>query len=212
MPARDTNVSRPLVIGIAGGIGSGKSAAARCFEREGCLISDSDTEAKAALTRPDVKETLVEWWGAAVLDEAGAVDRKAVAGIVFADPEQRERLEALIHPLVHEARAVAIARATEEGLPAVIVDAPLLFEAGIDGECDAVVFVDCPREQRLARVSANRGWSEAELDRREAAQIPVDEKRRRSSHIVSNDGTEEALCEQVARILQELLTRPSANG
>jgi len=196
---------RPLVIGIAGGIGGGKSTAARCFERLGCWISDSDTEAKAALDRPDVRGRLIAWWGQGILGEDGRIDRKRVAAIVFATPAERERLESLTHPLVHRARRDLIAKAAAARIPAVIVDAPLLFEAGVDAECDAIVYVDCPRERRLERVAATRGWDAAELDRRESAQMPLAEKQARSTHTVHNDGLEDRLCQQIAQVLDGLL-------
>ena len=94
-----------------------------------------------------------------------------------------------------------ILEALTAGARAVIVDAPLLFEAGVDAECDCVVFVDAPREQRLERVRQTRGWDEPELSRREASQLPLDEKRRRSQHIVDNSGKLGGIQTQVAKIL-----------
>ncbi len=178
--------TEPLVIGLAGGIGAGKSSVAAAFGRLGCAVIDSDAEAKAALDRPAVRDELVRWWGAGVLDANGRVDRAAVAKRVFDAPDQRARLEALIHPLIRRTRGQAQAEARAAGAPAIIYDAPLLFEAGLDDRCDAVVFVDCPREERLRRLRASRGWDEAEVSRREAAQIPAAEKRRRSGYVIDN--------------------------
>jgi len=196
---------RVMVIGMAGGIGSGKSTVARAFAELGCVVSDSDAEARAALERPEVIETVRSWWGDGVMTSEGGLDRGAIARVVFADPEARSRLEGLIHPLVHEARHALIERVRGEvsggrgpggeaggvippGMGVVIVDAPLLFEAGIEGECDAVVFVDCPREERLRRVKSGRGWSEEDFERREKAQKPLDVKRSASDYVVVNDG------------------------
>lgn len=176
------------IIGLCGGIGSGKSAAARAFERLGCVVIDSDREARAVLDRPEVREELVRWWGPGILGADGRVHRPAVADRVFSDPAERHRLESLVHPLVRARRADLAARAASTGAAGVVVDAPLLFEAGVDSECDAVVFIDTPRDVRLARVMATRGWTEAELDRREASQWPLEEKRARSSHVVRNTG------------------------
>ena len=111
----------------------------------------------------------------------GRVNRKAVAEIIFRDATQRQRLEALVHPLLRAGRAGLRERA--KGAKAVVIDAPLLFEAGVDAECDTVIYVDSPREQRLARVRATRGWDEPELERREASQLPLEQKRRRSAHL-----------------------------
>ena len=121
-----------------------------------------------------------------MLDDDGCVDRAHVARIVFEDPSQRARLEDLIHPLIREDRA-ALVRAAG-GAPAVIVDAPLLFEVGLDAECDAVVFIEAPYPARLARVRASRGWDEAELDRRESAQWPVQRQRAASQYVIENGG------------------------
>jgi dephospho-CoA kinase len=175
------------VIGIAGGIGSGKSTVARALQRLGCVVSDSDAEARACLTRPDIKETIVAWWGAAVLDADGQVDRRAVARVVFAQPAERRRLEDLIHPILHTLRRQHLAGAIASGARAFVIDAPLLFEAGLQDECDAVIFVDASRETRLARVRSSRGWDDAELDRREAAQWPIEAKKAASDVIVSNN-------------------------
>ncbi|GAB4521872.1 MAG: dephospho-CoA kinase [Phycisphaerales bacterium] len=193
-------MSRPVVIGMAGGIASGKSRVASEFEALGCVVVDSDKEARAALERPEVVRTLVSWWGGGILDDKGEVDRSEVASIVFNDASQRERLEGLIHPMVKHTRAEVVARAREAGAPGVIIDAPLLFEAGLDKECDATVFVEAERAVRLRRVITKRGWDEAELDRREAAQLPLDEKRRRADYVVDNQGDDEALREAVRRV------------
>lgn len=199
----------PMVIGLAGGIGSGKSAVAKVLAGMNYLVIDSDAEAKAALDRPEVLGQLVRWWGKDVATTEGRADRKAIAAIVFADPAQRARLEGLVHPLVKAGRAELVARAAAQGRPGVVIDAPLLFEAGSDAECDAVIFVDAPRAARLARVQATRGWDEAELARREIAQIPLQEKQRRSDTTVVNDGPPETLAERVGAALAFIASKPS---
>jgi len=183
-------VDRSLVIGLVGGIGAGKSAVARALEELGAAVSDSDRQARAMLTREDVRRELVSWWGDRVLTPEGGVDRGRVAAIVFADSEQRRRLEGLIHPMLRAGREELKREAWENGIGVVVIDAPLLFEAGIQGECDEVWFVDTPREVRLGRVLASRGWDEGELARREAAQMAVEEKRRRATRVIPNDGDE----------------------
>ncbi|QQS09735.1 MAG: dephospho-CoA kinase [Phycisphaerales bacterium] len=194
---------RAVVIGLAGGIGAGKSKVARAFEALGCLVSDSDAEAKAALELPEVRAQLREWWGEKVFDaESGKVSRRALADVIFADAEARRRLEGLTHPIVRARRDEMVRRATAEGRPGVVVDAPLLFEAGLDKECDVVIFVDAPREIRLERVRRTRGWTEEELDRREKSQISLDEKRQRSDEVIVNDGGMDRL-ESISRTILE---------
>ncbi|HEX2836691.1 MAG TPA: dephospho-CoA kinase [Phycisphaerales bacterium] len=180
------------VIGLVGGIGAGKSTVAQVFAHLGCLVIDADRDAREALFREDVVKELVSWWGDGILGPDGKPDRARIAEIVFKDPSQRTRLEGLVHPIVKSDRLLTIARARQEGRPAVIIDAPLLFEAGSDKDCDAVVFVDAPPEQRLARVRA-RGWSSEELARREAAQLPLSDKRARSAVVIENTGSLESL-------------------
>lgn len=204
-PARE-----PLVIGIAGGIGAGKSSVARALAALGCIVVDSDAEARAALRRPEVRDEIVEWWGRGVLDSKGEVDRGAVARIVFADPSERARLEGLVHPLIRRTREQAKEEARRAGAPAVVLDAPLLFEAGLDRECDAVIFVDAPREARLARVGRTRGWDEAEFTRREKSQAPLEEKRRRADYVVVNDGGEDELQPRIAAVFERIIA--SRNG
>jgi dephospho-CoA kinase len=202
-PVAPAEPARP-VIGLAGGIGSGKSEVARILHSLGCLVIDSDKEAKEALDRPPVRDQLVKWWGASILKPEGKVDRKAVANIIFKNDKDRAALEALVHPLVRAHRAELKRSAAAAGAPAVVIDAPLLFEAGVDGECDAVIFVDASREKRLERVKAMRGWDEAEFDRRERAQLPLDEKRRRSTFTIRNEGIAGDMAPEVQSILERL--------
>jgi dephospho-CoA kinase len=192
------------IIGLAGGIGAGKSEVARILEQLGCLVIDSDQQARQALDRAEVREQLVQWWGPGILKPDGAVDRSQIAKIVFAHEDQRRRLERLIHPLVRARRGDLIRDARAAGARAAVVDAPLLFEAGVDEECDAVIFVDAPRALRLRRVREHRGWTEAELSRRERAQLPLEEKKQRSTHLVSNTGDRDALAADVERVLTSI--------
>lgn len=195
---------RPVLIGLAGGVGSGKSTVARLFAELGCVVVDSDALSKEAIQRPDVKETLRGWWGERVLTSSGAVDRGAVARIVFEKETERRRLESLIHPLIEAERAARIEDARKSGVHAVVVDAPLLFEAGLDKEMDAVVFVETPFESRLERVRSSRGWDEQELRRREKAQMALEEKRNRSDHTVVNAGDLDDLRRQVSRVFTRI--------
>jgi len=194
------------VIGLAGGIGSGKSTVAAALAELGCLVIDSDQRSRAALDRPEVSSELVRWWGSAILAPDGRVDRREVSRIVFTDPAERQRLEALVHPIVRQDRAAMIAEAGSAGRRpvAVVIDAPLLFEAGLDRECDAVIFVDSPRSERLARVQASRGWDETELTRRELAQWPLADKQARSTHTLVNDGDRLSLAAAAGKMLDEI--------
>jgi len=189
------------VIGIVGGIGAGKSTVAKAFADLGCVVSDSDEGVRAIMSEPRVIQTLVEWWGPEILMEDGSVDRGKVAQIVFDRPYELRKLEELIHPRVHDRRRSVVAKAIEDGAPGVIIDAPLLFEAGVDSECDAIVFVDTPYPARLERVRAARGWDEQTLNKREKAQLGLEHKRKRSDYVVANTGFPDELNGRVSRVL-----------
>jgi dephospho-CoA kinase len=191
-------------IGLAGGVGAGKSSVAAILAELGCVVCDADELGRQALRDPAIRAKLVGWWGQEVLDEAGEIDRAAVAAIVFDRPEELKRLESVVHPWV-QARRQGLFREAPADACALVIDAPLLFEAGLDAECDAVIFVDSERVTRLARVADGRGWDPAELGKREDSQLPLDEKRARSDYVISNNGDLQALAEQVHRTLNEIV-------
>ena len=195
--------SKPI-IGITGGIGAGKSTVAGILSELGCFVVDSDDLARQALLDPIVVETLVQWWGRKILDPQRQIDRRAVAKIVFARPDERKRLESLVHPWI-EKRRLAMFAAAPDTAPALVIDAPLLVEAGIDEQCDAVVFVNSDRSTRLDRLAQNRGWSEQELNQREESQLPLDAKRTRADYVIDNDGDLTSLTEQIRRTLHEIV-------
>ena len=211
------------IIGLVGGIGSGKSFVAKLFAEAGCLVVDSDAQVRDAYRDPKVVETIWGWWGDEVLHKDGSVNRSAIAAKVFADPEQKRRLEGLIHPIVHAARERQM-RAAADDLQVVAYawDTPLLVEAGLSEQCDAIVFIDTPLEQRVARVRARSGWDRAELARREKSQTPLDTKRALANYVVSNTadaasdpsalaGLREQVLRVLSQILAELPNRESAN-
>jgi dephospho-CoA kinase len=200
----------PPIIGLAGGIGSGKSAVADILARLGCVVCNADSLAREALRQPEIRDEIVRWWGREVLDDAGEVDRPAVAAIVFGRPEERKRLESVVHPWVQSRRKALFEQAPADAR-ALVIDAPLLFEAGLDAECNAVIFVDADRARRLARVADRRGWDEHELSKREDSQLPLDDKRARSDYVISNNGDLQALAEQVRRTLNEIVRSADAD-
>lgn len=197
-------MTRPVVIGLAGGIGSGKSFVARILEEAGCVVYDADREVAALYKRADVLDTLRSWWGESAA-QGGELDRAEVARIIFEDERERERLEGYLFPLLHQRRQEMIAEAGRRSVKAVVIDAPLLFEANLDPECDRVVFVDTPRAVRLARLRARSGWDEAELARREKAQLPLEVKRERSDDCVDGSAGADELRARILGLLDEIL-------
>ncbi len=204
----DPTMRKP-VIGLMGAPGSGKSLVAEQLAELGCAVIDADAIAKAQLDDPEVSDTLVQWWGEAVLTAEGKVNRKAVGRIVFGDKQQLTRLESLLHPRVHaERRRLRTEHQRDPAVKAIVEDCPLLLESHISADCDTLVFVDAPRETRLQRVMKQRGWTEAELDRREKNQMPLDRKRRRADHVIKNDAGVEQTLRHVRRVFSLIIPEP----
>ncbi len=194
------------VIGLVGGIGSGKSAVADDFESLGCLVIRSDRIAHEVLEQPAVKAALRQWWGDEILAADGRVDRRAVARRTFNNPVELERLNWLVHPKVDEIRRDLMAAYRQSSaVKAVVWDTPLLVETGLYKQCDAIIFVNAPFEQRLARVQAARGWTADELKIREDRQASLDKKKEISDDVINNGGDEAARLSQVRRVLSRIL-------
>lgn len=203
------------IIGVCGGIGSGKSFISKLLGDMNCAVSCSDDEVGIILNRPEVADTIQNWWGAGVIDKIGKIDKKAVAGIVFADKQQRIKLETLIHPMVSELRDKTWYQKLKENenIQAFVLDAPLLFESGLDQICDYVIFVQVSRENRLQRVYTSRGWNKKDLELRENSQWPLDTKQQRSDYIVENNGDNDIdhLKMKLKNILNHILNDHSQN-
>lgn len=200
------NDSKP-VIGLTGGIGAGKTTVARLFAALGAAVIEADKLSHEELSSADVVRTLQRWWGKDVIDEHGEPDRRRIAEIAFADPVQRKRLEQLLHPRIARRRAELIAgyRADPQ-IRAIVLDTPLLFEAGLADECDRLVFVDADHAARLARVCERRGWTAEELDRRENCQRPLEFKRASADYVVVNNSDVASLAAQVEQVLRHILS------
>jgi dephospho-CoA kinase len=196
------------VIGLIGGIGSGKSAVATILAARGGVVIDADRLGHELLAEPAVREQIVARFGESVLDQRSSalarvrqIDRSALGALVFADPAQRRMLEEIVHPRMREMFGREIKRLTREGEARMIVlDAAILLEARWDDLCDLVVFVDAPRSMRSERVANQRGWSLAKLESREAAQWPCDKKRSHADIVLTNDSGIDALNREVARL------------
>lgn len=190
-------------IGVIGGIGSGKSVVARAMERLGGHRIDADRFGHEALAQSDIKAHLVTHWGDAILDEKGDADRKKIGRIVFSNPKDLRTLESLVFPFIENKIRDEIARArSDPRVKFIILDAAIMLETGWHRHCDRIVFVDAPREIRLARLKQTRGWDEAELVRREKTQTSLDEKKRRSDAVIVNDSDFENVNRQVKDALE----------
>jgi dephospho-CoA kinase len=212
----------PLVIGLIGGIGSGKSEVSGMLAAKGAIVIVADAVGHELLKDPEVRDQILSRFGADVMtgqvplaDPTPGIDRRALGAIVFADPTARRGLEEILHPRMRARFASLInqsAQADQPGPRWIVLDAAILLEASWDDLCDQIVFVDAPRAQRVRRVVDERGWSEEALESRERAQWPIAEKRRRADFIITNDAGLDHLSREVDRLLAFLLerTRPAA--
>lgn len=200
------------VVGVLGGIASGKSHVARVLAGPDGQVVAADALAHRVLEDPLLAPRLVEAFGPAALDAEGRPDREVLARAVFEDAERRRLLESWIHPAVRamiarELRAAALGR-----VPLVVLDVPLLLENDHEhhlvAECDALVFVDAPLADRERRARDQRGWPPGELTRREAAQLPLDAKARRATHVLSNAGSAADLEANALALRRRLLALP----
>jgi dephospho-CoA kinase len=197
-----------LIIGLTGGIASGKSAVAQELAALGAVVLNADQAAHQAINYPDIQELLIERWGADVLKPDGTTDRRAVAERVFGPTsESRENLdylESVLHPRIRAEFTAKLEQLRASGLRVAVIDAPLLLEAGWDEICDLLIFVDSPREDCKRRAQILRNWTPEEFAAREAAQMPIEEKRQRASHVIANDGTLDELRTRVRELWQSL--------
>ncbi len=197
-----------MVIGVAGGVASGKSLVSENFRSLGACVLDADRLGHDVLRDQEVQEAIRDRWGAEVFHSDGNVDRKAVATIVFGKPpggpQELAYLESLTHPRIEERLRVRIERLREmRRFAATVLDAAVMFKAGWDKLCDQIVFVDASRETRLRR-AVLRGWTPEQFAARESAQESVEKKRQRADIVIDNSGTPKQTFQQVAEVWRSL--------
>ena len=191
------------VIGIVGGIGSGKSLVAAEFARHGGLVVAGDRLGHDALRQPDIKAQIVGRWGKRILDPAAEIDRRQLAGIVFADRSELRALESMTHPYIGRRIRREIANAENTAnVHWIVLDAALLLEAGWHEVCSHIVFVDAPDAVRAQRLQ-ERGWSARDVKAREQAQMPLQEKRQRADAVIDNSAGPEQITAQVEKLLAQ---------
>jgi dephospho-CoA kinase len=201
------------IIGIIGGIGSGKSYVARVLGEMGCFVINSDEQISRAYEQEIVKNTLRQWWGATVFDAGGNVNRRFIAARVFNNADERKRLEDLLHPIIARMRDEEMQRTVlDTKILAYIWDAPLLLEAGLSEQCDAIIFVEASEDERRRRVQQERGWDDSELTRRENLQWPLDKKREAANYIVRNTAGADDVRSQLREVLSRILAGKPDKG
>jgi dephospho-CoA kinase len=199
-----------LSVALTGNVAAGKSTVLALFERWGATVIDADALAREAVApgSPALAAVLARF-GADLATPDGSLDRGKLRRRVFKDPEQREALNAVVHPVVRRLEAARLQAARARGVEIVVSDIPLLFEAADPADWDLVVLVDAPEAVRRRRLMDSRGYSATEANEVIAAQLPSAVKRERSHILIDNDGTLETL-ERRAAAAWERLRREAA--
>ena len=190
------------ILGIIGGIGSGKSTASALFRQSGAAVICADDIGHRTLLMPSVKKAVHKRWGSAVFGKDDEIDRQKLAGVVFADKKELAYLQSLTHPFIAEEVQQQRMEHEQNGVRLCLLDAPLLLEAGWDHLVDQIIFIETPEEVRMRRIES-RGWTQTERHQREAAQLSVEEKKCRAHVILDNSGDTAHLRTQVAALFTE---------
>jgi len=199
------NIGEKPVIGILGGIGSGKSTVAAEFAKLGCKVIDADEIAHELLDGPTVKEKVVGLFGRAILDSKGKIDREKLAEVVFANTDRLLSLNEIIHPLVlQQAEELIKQYNSQNQVKAIVLDMPLLVEVGWDKRCDKLIFVDCEQKLRLNRAK-KIGFDKNQVKIRENFQISLDNKANLADNTINNNSDFSALARQVADIFSYIV-------
>lgn len=189
------------VIGLTGGIASGKSTVAAILERHGAVVIDADRLSREAVMPGEpAYEAIVAEFGNSILNQDGTINRAALGKIVFADAAARQRLERITHPAIGSMADCKLARLRSVGTLLAIYMAPLLIEAGATSRVDEIWVVYVDRETQIARLMARDGISRQEALQRVAAQMPMEEKRTHGKVVIDNRGSREETEEQVRKV------------
>lgn len=193
-----------LLVGLTGGIGTGKSTVARMLEKRGAVVFDADVLARQAVA-PGTPgfDQVVEWFGPNVLAPGGGLDREALATIVFSDPAARRDLEGIVHPEVRRMFAEGCEEYRDSDR-VVVFSAPLLVETGMHTAFDRLIVVSAPVATQIERLMRDRGMAERDVQARIAAQLPLEAKAEVADILVDNEGTLEDLERRVERVWRDL--------
>lgn len=198
-----------LRVGLTGGIASGKSEVSRRLAELGAVLIDADLLAREAVEPgSEGLAEVVRAFGPGILQDDGALDRAALGALVFADPERRDQLNAIVHPRVRARAAELMAAASDEAV--VVQDIPLLVETGQAGSFDVVVVVDAPDEVRIRRLAERNGMTPEDAAARMAAQATREERLAAADHVIENSGSLDELRAAVDRLWHEVLVPAAA--
>ena len=199
------------VVALTGNIASGKSTVAQFIAAKGVPVIDADLLAREAVVPGSVAlARITDQWGAKLLCPDGTLDRAALRAIVFGQPAQRTILNAIVHPEVDRLRKVQLAAARARGVPIVLCDIPLLFEANLAGDADSVILVDAPPGVRLDRLEHTRTLNRATAQAMIEAQMPSKEKRALADFVIDNDASIETLRANVDAVWRSVEKRAAS--
>jgi dephospho-CoA kinase len=195
-----------VVAGLTGGIATGKSTVAAIFEKAGARLIDADRIAREAVRKdsPAYREILAHF-GAEALQENGELDRKRLAAVIFGDPDEQRALERIVHPRVKEEIDLGIERVRRQAPDAlVIVDIPLLYEAGMQHGLDAVIVVYAPENLQIERLMARDALTRPAAVARIRAQMPIESKRALATYLIDNSGSIESTRAETLEVYRQL--------
>jgi dephospho-CoA kinase len=199
-----------ILVGLTGGVATGKSTVAKMFKQCGAVVIDADELAREVVKpgKPAWRE-IVALFGKTVLNQDRSLNRQVLGNIVFRNPNKRRQLEQIIHPRVAREQARLTRQAARTDPAAVVIyDVPLLFEAGIDKRVDKAIVVTVDRKTQISRLKKRNGLSQAEAIRRINSQMPLAKKIQRADHVLDGTLPRSSLRQKVGNLLQEL--RPLA--
>ena len=200
--------SRILLVGLTGGIATGKSTVSGMLRELGCEIIDADLLAREVVEagQPALAQIATEF-GSDVLTATGALDRKKLGAIIFANPERRRRLEAITHPAIRDRFVARLGELVGKGFGGIVIyDAAVLIESGNHTNLDRLVVVITDDATEMARLHRRDGTDDAENRRKIASQMPLAEKAKLADYVIDNSGSREATAEQVRRVYAALMT------
>ena len=203
-----------LLVGLTGGIATGKSTVSALLRQLGCEIIDADLLAREVVEpgRP-AWTTIVAEFGQDVVTGDGALDRKRLGAIVFANPERRRRLEAITHPAIRERFQARLDELAEHGFTGIVVfDAAVMIESGNYKNMDRLVVVVTDEPTQMARLRGRDGTDDAEGRRKIASQMPLAEKAKLADYVIDNSGDRQATAEQVRRVFAALMSELEARS
>jgi len=202
----DQDQTQKIIVGIIGGIGSGKSTVAAEFSKLGCAVINADALVHEFLDERPVLQRIAKALGTSPFNESSPLNRRKIARLVFGNPDNLAKLNSILHPRVLEKTEKLINKYRRiEEIPAIFLDMPLLIEVGWAERCDRIIFVECPQKLRYQRIQEKFGLSVKDIKMREIFQISLDKKLFRADTTINNNSDYSALVRQVIEIFSDIV-------